>query len=548
MKIAAHRGNRSHVPENTFRSHVSAYTAGADILILDAQLTKDGEVVVVGDPDLAALTGQPGTVIDHTYLELRAMDFGHGFVLAGRTPYDYTAGSKRPMRVSRLLSLLDALPRDAVKLIELKHASTLATGRREEFVRKVLDAVRRCGPIDNCIVFSKDPENLRLVRALQPRLRAVALESELLPAQQLDLALELGADGLMTELSNVATEDGELTPFGQTVRSCHAQGQLPMGALLYPKSYRFTASLLDALSKYPFVYSLATASMLEVEGFVRAGWKFVEEPWAGKKVRREYWSLGYAKANEYCHVYPDNGIHVVIKPYPSRAPRPSEDELERKVRRLEEQMWYAEKSWPFYSGGGVGLLLGIAGDFVAEVDYTVENTAQATTLEMAALNVDPGAHREPWKDEAMTVPNLPESFRDKDSFFDPHGAPPYVGVEHDENDGFRINWNLGSEYDNNQYGPPVGDGVAKAGRLRLERRGPYFSAYYRNDVDAPDWVCAGATRNDSMNSVVYLRCVGKRWRQEKESDPSQFEPIIPNHFTFKNLVVTRFEPGSPQGS
>jgi hypothetical protein len=173
---------------------------------------------------------------------------------------------------------------------------------------------------------------------------------------------------------------------------------------------------------------------------------------------------------------------------------------------------------------------GVRGDFAAEVDYTVERVAQATTLEMAALNVDPGAHQS----------KPPSSFRDKDSFYDPHGAPPYVGVEHDEDDGYRINWNLGSEYDNNQYGKPVGDGKALGARLRLERRGAYFSAYYRNEVDARDWVCCGVTRNHSMNPVVYLRCVGKRWLQESEEDSSQFMPVIPNHFVFKNWRIEQF--------
>ena len=30
-------------------------------------------------------------------------------------------------------------------------------------------------------------------------------------------------------------------------------------------------------------------------------------------------------------------------------------------------MMYAEKNWPFYSGGGVGTLRGVRGDFAAEV-------------------------------------------------------------------------------------------------------------------------------------------------------------------------------------
>jgi hypothetical protein len=41
-------------------------------------------------------------------------------------------------------------------------------------------------------------------------------------------------------------------------------------------------------------------------------------------------------------------------------------------------------------------------------------------------------------------------------------------------DGYRINANLGSEYDNNRWGRPVGDGTALAARLPLQRRGSYF--------------------------------------------------------------------------
>lgn len=129
-------------------------------------------------------------------------------------------------------------------------------------------------------------------------------------------------------------------------------------------------------------------------------------------------------------------------------------------------MMYAEKSWPFYSGGGFGVVKPIEGDFIAVVDYEMLNPmTQAQTLEMAVTNVDPSAHRD----------KPPVSFRDSDAFYDPHGCPPYVGVEHDENDGYRINWNLGNDYDNNQYGSPVGDGqLPRAGTLRLERRGSFF--------------------------------------------------------------------------
>lgn len=149
---------------------------------------------------------------------------------------------------------------------------------------------------------------------------------------------------------------------------------------------------------------------------------------------------------------------------------------------------------------------------------------------MAVVNIDPGAHRS----------KPPRSSRDIDPFYDPHGAPPFAGVEHDEDDGYRINWNLGTGYDTNQYGRSVGDGrTPREARLRLERRGEYFAAYYRNTVDAPDWVCCGVARNLSLNDVVYLRCAGKRWRKASQGDPDTYLPVVPNHFVFKNLRIER---------
>jgi hypothetical protein len=213
--------------------------------------------------------------------------------------------------------------------------------------------------------------------------------------------------------------------------------------------------------------------------------------------------------------------------------------VQNQLNALEESMWAAQMDWPFYSGGGFGTNFGIDGDFAAEVDYSSTVTSQATMLEMACVNVDPSKHMPGFREEnGKQVPNTPESFRDKGSFFNPHGAPPFVGVEHDEDDGYRINWNLGSEYDNNQYGRPHGDGNTKVGRFRLERRGAYFAGYYRDEQN-PDWVCVGTCRNDTLNQRVFIRCAGKRWRQEDVTPgaANPYFPVVENHFIFKNFVV-----------
>ena len=54
--VIAHRGNSADRPENTLAAFQSALdiggALGANIVLLDVQLTKDGEVVVLHDPTL----------------------------------------------------------------------------------------------------------------------------------------------------------------------------------------------------------------------------------------------------------------------------------------------------------------------------------------------------------------------------------------------------------------------------------------------------------------------------------------------------------------
>jgi hypothetical protein len=313
--------------------------------------------------------------------------------------------------------------------------------------------------------------------------------------------------------------------------------------LLYP--YRtpgvFRAFELEALASSKFVWSLSTDSMIgatlegeriETAEHVRRHWTWIDEHFVGKRINRDQFAMGYAKANAFGRLRHEDGVHLELLPYDRPLPPHSEgSDHQARIERLELRMDYAERTWHYYSGGGVGLVPGVRGNFIAEMGYRLAKPlTQATTLEMAAVNVDPPKHRE----------DPPQEAGDSDPFFDPHGAPPYVGVEHDEDDGYRINWNLGSQYDNNQYGPPVGNGSKpKAGRLRLERRGPYFSAYYKNDVDAPDWICVGVVRNDSMNPLVHLRMVGKRWRQARTDGEPGYFPIVSHHMTFTDVRIQR---------
>lgn len=72
----AHRGASGYAPENTMASFVKALDMGADMLELDVQMSKDGEIVVIHDTTVERTTNGQGNVGDLTFQELRQLDAG----------------------------------------------------------------------------------------------------------------------------------------------------------------------------------------------------------------------------------------------------------------------------------------------------------------------------------------------------------------------------------------------------------------------------------------------------------------------------------------
>jgi glycerophosphoryl diester phosphodiesterase len=544
MRVLAPGGNRLHAPENTRIALIAAYTAGAGALEVNVRLCGDGHVVAFRDPTLDRLTGSSGRIADMTLSDLRKVDASRTFRPRGSTTFRYRAEGRAPVQMETLPELLDILPRDVPLIVNLM-VDLPGAPTRDELVARSVRAIRNRSRADQVILTSSDADTLRLVRSSAPDLRVAAFGAFRTAGDPLDLMTELRADGLLTDLSSVLRPDGGLTELGKRLEEMSTDGRAPVGAILRlgRDPAVFTKDEWAALQACPPNWSVESDSTFDVAPYALPWWQWVDETFAGTTVNTHMWALGYAKANRYCHVFQDDGIHVKIEPFDKEFPAP-DDPVLRRLQQLEEELWYVARDWPFYSGGGVGLVQGLPAAFAAEVGFEAERASQATMLEMAVVNAEPGAHHPPWNPDGS--PNLPRSFRDKDVFFDPHGAPPFVGVEHDEDDGYRINWNAGTDYDNNQYGKPSGDGRVLSGRLRLERRGPYFSAYYRNDADATDWVCVGVARNDSLNPTVFLRCAGKRWRQEVDAEhPDEFFPVVPNHIVFRDLSILRTRPPAP---
>jgi hypothetical protein len=447
-----------------------------------------------------------------------------------------------PSRVEPFELLLDFLPDEAWLILDLR--PEYDSKRRSQLVRQAITAVVRRNRISRTVVCAAEADVLHIARS-DVKIGGVFSYAPF------PNAISEHADGIVLEISSLLDANQNLTPLAREIASAHAKGDLPFGALVFSEN-QLPYEILGIIKEQAFVWALGVESILDAATVVRPGRLWIEENWdesadAGEEVNKELWHLGYAKYNPegYCHIYADNGIHIDIKSFDKPLSLPSIGEpIHDALNDLTEKSWDALKNWPFYSGGGAGFVPGIEGDFSVEVDVESAIAAQATMAEIAVVNVDPPANYNAWRRASPDkfVPNLPTSFRHKFSFFDPHGAPPFVGMEHDEDDGWRINWNLGTDYDGNRYGKSVGDGKILSGRIRLDRRGSFFAAYYRptHKKGARDWICVGVARNDSLNHKVFLRLAGKRWRQENPAKPDEWMPVIPNHFVFRQLTLKRF--------
>lgn len=76
LQITAHRGIGETYPENTIPAFRAAAALPVYAIEFDAHLTRDGVLVVTHDDTIGRCSNGSGRVGDHTYRELRQLDFG----------------------------------------------------------------------------------------------------------------------------------------------------------------------------------------------------------------------------------------------------------------------------------------------------------------------------------------------------------------------------------------------------------------------------------------------------------------------------------------
>ncbi len=152
--LISHRGYSSRAPENTLASFEMALQAGAEVLECDVQLTSDGVVAVMHDPDVDRTTDGRGPLQQKSWSQVRGLDAGYAERFG-----DAFAGQ----RVPRLEEVLELARNRAQVFIEIK-PEALGSGP-EGIELETLRAAERTGMIEDIGVLSFAPLALQRIHA-----------------------------------------------------------------------------------------------------------------------------------------------------------------------------------------------------------------------------------------------------------------------------------------------------------------------------------------------------------------------------------------------
>ncbi len=168
MEIQGHRGARGVMPENTLPAFQEAIEAGADVLELDLMVTRDGYLIINHD-----LFIHNDLVFSLSLTEIKSIDCGKtpNFLF----PRQIAIPGTRIPTLSELFEFVKTLPHPHAKTVrfnlEMKRKSHHPeyTPPPLEYVRNVLEIVRKYGLEDRVAYSSFDTEILQEVRKQNPK-------------------------------------------------------------------------------------------------------------------------------------------------------------------------------------------------------------------------------------------------------------------------------------------------------------------------------------------------------------------------------------------
>ena len=191
FKKIAHRGASGRYPENTRLAFTKAIQAGADMIELDCQLSRDGHVVVFHDEQLQRTAGVRGTLHSKTLAQLKSLDIGRW--------------RNKSSRGERILTLEEALEVFAGKVdlcLEIKNYPKSLPG----IELKVLFILSHYDYLDRTIVSSFDYRSLGRIRELAPEIAIGLIFGSAVKQDPFESAKRLAATSIHVQKSCATRE------------------------------------------------------------------------------------------------------------------------------------------------------------------------------------------------------------------------------------------------------------------------------------------------------------------------------------------------------
>ncbi|GCF07866.1 glycerophosphodiester phosphodiesterase [Dictyobacter arantiisoli] len=177
----AHRGGSLLAPENTLAAFRNALTMPVDMLELDVQMSRDGQVVVFHDATVERVTNGTGNLLDLDFAYLRSLDAASHF----------PGGWPLPEQIPTLREVL-ALAHNRVQVcIELKLSERDGVyGRYPRIAEAIVEDLRATKMVDQVLLISFDWVALAKISRLENSLVTGALVSRDLWTFEEDPTLE----------------------------------------------------------------------------------------------------------------------------------------------------------------------------------------------------------------------------------------------------------------------------------------------------------------------------------------------------------------------
>lgn len=206
LLVCAHRGASNIAPENTIAALQKALEAGAQMIEIDVQITKDHELVVFHDDTLERTTNGKGLLRDHTFAELTQLDAGSWFHKA-------YAGEQIPL----FAQAIDLLKGKTYLNIEIKPQRASEESARD--IASIVRIISDCGMLPFTVFSSFDHSALVFVKSLGYSTHTLALNvpgDERMPSR---VVKTCGADAYGCSLEELNTLRAE---------NCH-HNKIPLG-------------------------------------------------------------------------------------------------------------------------------------------------------------------------------------------------------------------------------------------------------------------------------------------------------------------------------